>query len=68
MEAGSELKKFDASQGPRIVPPDGGKLVELGSIGARMMAWAEETGGGILGARAPHASAGPRGAASQALA
>ena len=47
MEAGSELKKFDASQGPRIVPPDGGKLVELGSIGARMMAWAEETGGGF---------------------
>ena len=47
MEAGSELKRFDASQGPRIVPPDGGKLVELGSIGARMMAWAEETGGGF---------------------
>jgi mannose-6-phosphate isomerase-like protein (cupin superfamily) len=29
------------------VRPDGGKLVELGSIGARMMAWAEETGGGF---------------------
>ena len=50
MEAGSQatdLKRFDASQGPRIVGPDGGKAVDLGSIGARFMAWTEETGGGF---------------------
>ena len=50
MEAGSQttdLKRFDASQGPRIIGPDGGKAVDLGSIGARFMAWTEETGGGF---------------------
>ena len=48
MESGGvRLKRLDASQGPTIVAPDGGKLVELGAIGARMMAWAEETGGGF---------------------
>ena len=39
------LRRFDASQGPRLVGPQDGKLVELGSIGARMMIWTEETGG-----------------------
>jgi mannose-6-phosphate isomerase-like protein (cupin superfamily) len=37
--------RFDASQGPRIVGPNDGKTVDLGSIGARMMIWTEETGG-----------------------
>ena len=43
----SGLRRFDASQGPRLIPPDGGKSVELLTIGARMMAWTEETGGGF---------------------
>jgi mannose-6-phosphate isomerase-like protein (cupin superfamily) len=43
----TELKRFDASQGPRIVGPEDGKLVDLGSIGARIMTWTEETGGGF---------------------
>jgi mannose-6-phosphate isomerase-like protein (cupin superfamily) len=49
MEAASttELRRFDASQGPRIIGPTDGKLADLGSIGARMMAWTEETGGGF---------------------
>ena len=50
MEASSQTtgqKRFDASQGPRIIGPDGGKAVDLGSIGARFMAWTEETGGGF---------------------
>ena len=33
----SDLKRFDFSQGPRIVGPDAGKSVDLGAIGARMM-------------------------------
>jgi mannose-6-phosphate isomerase-like protein (cupin superfamily) len=41
------LRRFDATQGPRKIGPDEGKLVDLGSIGARMMAWTEETGGGF---------------------
>ena len=41
------LTRFDASQGPRNLGPEEGKLVDLGSIGARMMAWTEETGGGF---------------------
>ena len=36
-----------AATGPRIVGPSDGKSVDLGSIGARMMAWTEETGGGF---------------------
>ena len=43
----TELKRFDASQGPRIVGPEDGKAVDLGAIGARMMIWTEETGGGF---------------------
>src|SRR5262245_42428839 len=43
----SSLARFDASQGPRIIGPTDGRSVDLGSIGARMMAWAEETGAGF---------------------
>jgi mannose-6-phosphate isomerase-like protein (cupin superfamily) len=43
----SDLKRFDAAQGPRIIGPRDGRLADLGSIGARMMAWTEETGGGF---------------------
>jgi mannose-6-phosphate isomerase-like protein (cupin superfamily) len=39
------LSRFDGSQGPRKIGPTDGKLVDLGSIGARFMAWTEETGG-----------------------
>jgi mannose-6-phosphate isomerase-like protein (cupin superfamily) len=50
MEAGREttqLRRFDASQGPRLIGPKDGKLAQLMTIGARMMAWTEETGGGF---------------------
>ena len=43
----TQLKRFDHTQGPRLIGPEGGKLQDIGSIGARMMAWAEETGGGF---------------------
>ena len=39
--------RFDAGQGPRILGPDDGKAVDLGSVGVRFMAWAEETSGGF---------------------
>lgn len=42
-----DLTRFSAEQGPRILGPDGGKAVDLGSVGVRFMAWAEETGGGF---------------------
>jgi mannose-6-phosphate isomerase-like protein (cupin superfamily) len=45
--SGNEQRRFDASQGPRKVGPTEGKMVELMTIGARMMAWTEETGGGF---------------------
>jgi mannose-6-phosphate isomerase-like protein (cupin superfamily) len=49
METTAQEKRvrFDASQGPRILGPDEGKAVDLGSVGVRFMAWAEETGGGF---------------------
>ena len=40
-----QLRRFDATQGPRKVGPDEGKYVDLGSVGVRFMAWMEETGG-----------------------
>jgi mannose-6-phosphate isomerase-like protein (cupin superfamily) len=45
--AGKQLPRFDASQGPRNLSPAEGKAVDLGSVGVRFMAWAEETGGGF---------------------
>jgi mannose-6-phosphate isomerase-like protein (cupin superfamily) len=44
---GGEPRRFDASQGPRNLGPEDGKAVDLGSLGVRFMAWAEETGGGF---------------------
>ena len=45
--APSELRRYDASQGPRRLGPEDGKAVDLGSLGVRFMAWTEETGGGF---------------------
>ena len=47
MESSTALRRFDASQGPRKIGPTDGRSVELLTIGARMMAWTEETGGGF---------------------
>ena len=48
MEASTaQLTRYDHTQGPRIVGPEDGKLAQLMTIGARMMAWTEETGGGF---------------------
>ena len=48
MEASTaQLKRFDHTQGPRIVGPDGGLMRQLMTIGARMIVWTEETGGGF---------------------
>jgi mannose-6-phosphate isomerase-like protein (cupin superfamily) len=41
------LHRFDAAQGPRVVPPDGGMAHDLGGLGVRFIAWTEETGGGF---------------------
>jgi mannose-6-phosphate isomerase-like protein (cupin superfamily) len=43
----TDLERFEASLGPRIVGPEEGKAVDLASIGVRFMAWTEETGGGF---------------------
>ena len=45
--APSDIRRFDASQGPRNIGPEEGKAVELPTVGVRFMAWAEETGGGF---------------------
>ncbi|HUL86062.1 MAG TPA: cupin domain-containing protein [Actinomycetota bacterium] len=42
-----DVKRFDASQGPRIVGPRDGPSVELAAISARFMVWGEESGGGF---------------------
>jgi mannose-6-phosphate isomerase-like protein (cupin superfamily) len=49
MEASTSQRRrrFDASQGPRKLGPQAGEAVDLGSVGVRFMAWAEETGGGF---------------------
>ncbi len=40
-------RRFDASQGPRIVGPRDGSTVDIGAIGARFLVWGEESGGGF---------------------
>ena len=42
-----QLRRYDASQGPRKIGPDDGKYVDLRALGVRFMAWTEETGGGF---------------------
>jgi mannose-6-phosphate isomerase-like protein (cupin superfamily) len=41
------IRRFDASQGPRKLGCEGGKAIDLDSVGVRFMAWSEETGGGF---------------------
>ena len=43
----NSASRFDASQGPRIIGPRDGKLVDLGPVGARFLVWGEESGGGF---------------------
>src|ERR1700749_2674825 len=40
-------RRSDDSQRPRKLRADAGKAIDLGSVGVRFMAWAEETGGGF---------------------
>src|SRR5215207_4479957 len=40
-------RRFDASQGPRVVGPVDGLVVDLGSVGVRFLVWGEESGGGF---------------------
>lgn len=46
-ELGSSLRRFDASQGPRIVGPADGHYARLGGCDARFLIWSEESGGGF---------------------
>ena len=41
------LRRFDAAQGPRVIGPNDGPALDLGSVGVRFMVWAEESGGGF---------------------
>ena len=43
----TQLKRFDHTQGPRVVGPDDGYAVQLPGVGVRFMTWSEETGGGF---------------------
>jgi len=43
----AQRKRFDHTQGPRIVGPEDGKYHDLGSLGVRFMTWTEESGGGF---------------------
>jgi mannose-6-phosphate isomerase-like protein (cupin superfamily) len=45
--AGSGRRRFDATQGPRLVGPADGEAVDLGTLGARFVVWSEESGGGF---------------------
>jgi mannose-6-phosphate isomerase-like protein (cupin superfamily) len=40
-------QKPPSSDGPRVVGPGDGKVVDLGSLGVRFMVWSEESGGGF---------------------
>ena len=58
----TQLKRFDHTQGPRLIGPDDGYAVQLPGVGVRFMAWTEETGGGFSMVEhpiAPRAMAAP---------
>jgi mannose-6-phosphate isomerase-like protein (cupin superfamily) len=60
--APQQLRRYEASHGPRKVGPEEGKYVTLQTIGVRFMAWTEETGGGFSLVEhpiPPHALAAP---------
>jgi quercetin dioxygenase-like cupin family protein len=40
-------QRFTGAQGPRLVHPGDGKMVDLGGSGVRFMIWGEESGGGF---------------------
>jgi len=40
-----EGTRFDGSSGPRLIGPNDGRQVDLGSVGVRFMIWSGETGG-----------------------
>ncbi len=42
-----QLRRFDHSQGPRIVGAGDGLVAELGGCDARFLVWGEESGGGF---------------------
>ena len=52
----TQLTRFDHTQGPRKLGPDGGYAVQLPGVGVRFMAWTEETGGGFSLVEHPIAS------------
>ena len=41
------LRRFVASQGPRLIGPRDGKALDLRGCGVRFMVWSEESGGGF---------------------
>jgi mannose-6-phosphate isomerase-like protein (cupin superfamily) len=45
IEAGTQRRRFDGTQGPRIVGPADGERVDLATLGIRFMIHTEETGG-----------------------
>jgi mannose-6-phosphate isomerase-like protein (cupin superfamily) len=47
MDPQSGRRRFDATQGPRLVGPSDGEAVDLVTLGARFMVWSEESGGGF---------------------
>jgi quercetin dioxygenase-like cupin family protein len=47
MAAGRGRRRFDATQGPRLLGPADGEAVDLVTLGARFMVWSEESGGGF---------------------
>ncbi len=47
MASTTPLRRFDASQGPRIVGPADGPVAHLGGCDARFLIWGEESGGGF---------------------
>jgi mannose-6-phosphate isomerase-like protein (cupin superfamily) len=46
-ETTNHLRRFDASQGPRIVGPQDGPVGHLGGCDARFLVWGKEAGGGF---------------------
>ena len=46
-----QLRRFDASQGPRKIAAGEGPVAELGGCDARFLVWGEESGRGTIRAK-----------------
>jgi mannose-6-phosphate isomerase-like protein (cupin superfamily) len=47
MDGSRDRRRFDATQGPRLIGPADGEAIDLVALGVRFIVWSAESGGGF---------------------